>query len=161
MDLKQSLLVEVAAPRPAAGETPSTGPTIRINIAKEGFSTLSGVATLLQLWQRRCVECSRRSQAAPGSANSCGAADPLRGGVPMSICSAAGLPPTTILVQRALHHVCARKWLTLACLITPQAPDHPMASYAAMPCAASRTSATTSAWDGGPSRTARRSRSHG
>lgn len=54
VDLKRSLLVEVAEPRLAVGETPSTGPTLRINLAKDGFSTLEGVTTLLQLWQRRC-----------------------------------------------------------------------------------------------------------
>ena len=55
VDLKKSLLIEVAAPRPAEGETPAKGPTLRINLAKNGYSKLENATTLFELWQRRCA----------------------------------------------------------------------------------------------------------
>ena len=53
IDLKKSLLVEVAPGRPASADQPATGPTYRNVAAKDGFTTLEGVTTLYGLFERR------------------------------------------------------------------------------------------------------------
>ena len=53
LDLSKSILVEVAAGRPASGDLPAAGPTYRNVAAKDGFATLEGVTTLFELFERR------------------------------------------------------------------------------------------------------------